>query len=195
MTTKEKISEAAARVFTQRGFASTTTRDIAELAGINVATLHYHHRSKEELFTTVARESMAEFVTVMDDMTAPGLTLEDRVHTFVDGCVELFRRRPYLATFCLVESERDPETFRQIVDFNHCYQIIRADLERLHAAKHIRQMSPSSFITAMVGMTIYPFITKRTVLGTADFQEADFHQFLEVQKTVIPEMILGYLRR
>ena len=37
-TTEEKILEAASEVFTEKGFAGTRTRDIAEKAGINLTT-------------------------------------------------------------------------------------------------------------------------------------------------------------
>ena len=48
-TTEEKILEAASEVFTEKGFAGTRTRDIAEKAGINLALLNYYFRSKEKL--------------------------------------------------------------------------------------------------------------------------------------------------
>ena len=48
-STEEKILEAASEVFTEKGFAGTRTRDIAEKAGINLALLNYYFRSKEKL--------------------------------------------------------------------------------------------------------------------------------------------------
>ena len=54
-TTEEKILEAASEVFTEKGFAGTRTRDIAEKAGINLALLNYYFRSKEKLFEQVMK--------------------------------------------------------------------------------------------------------------------------------------------
>ena len=39
-STEERIKEAARKLFTQKGFAATRTRDIAEEAGINLALLN-----------------------------------------------------------------------------------------------------------------------------------------------------------
>ena len=45
VSTEEKIKEAARKVFTQKGFAATRTRDIAEEAGLNLALLNYYFRA------------------------------------------------------------------------------------------------------------------------------------------------------
>ena len=50
LTTEQKIVEAARKIFTQKGYAATKTRDIAEEAGINLALLNYYFGSKENLF-------------------------------------------------------------------------------------------------------------------------------------------------
>lgn len=49
LSTEEKILKAATKVFTEKGYAGTRTRDIAEEAGINLALLNYYFRSKEKL--------------------------------------------------------------------------------------------------------------------------------------------------
>ncbi|HLZ87627.1 MAG TPA: TetR family transcriptional regulator, partial [Puia sp.] len=61
-STEEKIMEAARKLFTQRGFAATRTRDIAEEAGINLALLNYYFRSKQKLFDIVMMENFRRFL-------------------------------------------------------------------------------------------------------------------------------------
>jgi len=53
LSTEEKIKQAARKVFTQKGYAATRTRDIAEEAGINLALLNYYFRSKEEILFNI----------------------------------------------------------------------------------------------------------------------------------------------
>jgi AcrR family transcriptional regulator len=50
---REQITEVAARVFAERGFSGTTTKDIALAAGISEASLFQHFRTKSELYTTI----------------------------------------------------------------------------------------------------------------------------------------------
>lgn len=48
-TPREEILDAAAELFTIRGYAATSTRTIADAVGIRQASLYYHFASKEEL--------------------------------------------------------------------------------------------------------------------------------------------------
>lgn len=49
-TTRKKILKSAEVLFAEKGFASTTLRDVTEHAGVNVAAVNYHFGSKESLF-------------------------------------------------------------------------------------------------------------------------------------------------
>jgi AcrR family transcriptional regulator len=54
--TKEQIITVAERMFAERGFAGTTMRNIVSEAGVNLAAVHYHFGSKEELFRAVVAQ-------------------------------------------------------------------------------------------------------------------------------------------
>ncbi len=51
--TKDRILDAAERLFGERGFPSTSLRDITAEAGVNVASVNYHFGSKEALLAAV----------------------------------------------------------------------------------------------------------------------------------------------
>lgn len=53
--TKEQILNAAERLFASLGFAGTSLRAIIREADVNLAAIHYHFGSKEELFIAVVR--------------------------------------------------------------------------------------------------------------------------------------------
>ncbi len=52
-STKDRILDGAERLFGDRGFASTSLRDITAGAGVNVASVNYHFGSKEALLKEV----------------------------------------------------------------------------------------------------------------------------------------------
>ncbi|MFC5938024.1 TetR/AcrR family transcriptional regulator [Corynebacterium choanae] len=52
-TAREEILDAAAELFTVRGFATTSTHQIAEAVGIRQASLYYHFPSKTEIYVTL----------------------------------------------------------------------------------------------------------------------------------------------
>jgi AcrR family transcriptional regulator len=47
--TKQKILDAAERLIAEQGYAATSLRQIIAEAGVNLASVHYHFGSKEEL--------------------------------------------------------------------------------------------------------------------------------------------------
>jgi TetR/AcrR family transcriptional regulator, regulator of cefoperazone and chloramphenicol sensitivity len=53
---KAKILDAAVTIFSQNGFEGARTRDIADLAQVNISTLHYHFKSKDNIYGSVIQE-------------------------------------------------------------------------------------------------------------------------------------------
>jgi len=57
-TTKEKIIDIAERLFGEQGYESTSLRHVIFEAGVNLAAVHYHFGSKEELLDAVVLRSV-----------------------------------------------------------------------------------------------------------------------------------------
>ena len=57
--TKERILDAAERLFADNGFPATSMRDITQEAGVNLAAVNYHFGSKEALLIAVLERSTA----------------------------------------------------------------------------------------------------------------------------------------
>src|SRR6478672_1019803 len=55
-STVERLLDAAAEAFADRGFHATSTRDIASRAGLSPAGVYVHFSSKEELLYQLSRE-------------------------------------------------------------------------------------------------------------------------------------------
>lgn len=64
--TREQILAAAAGLFAERGFHGTTARDIAQRAGVNLASAHYHFGSKEDLYLEVLRVEFDGIVRTLE---------------------------------------------------------------------------------------------------------------------------------
>lgn len=54
--TREQILDASLRLFSEKGFARTSVRDIAQAAGITDAAIYYHFASKRDLFEALIEE-------------------------------------------------------------------------------------------------------------------------------------------
>lgn len=54
--TRKQILDASLRLFSEKGFARTSVRDIAQAAGITDAAIYYHFASKRDLFEALIEE-------------------------------------------------------------------------------------------------------------------------------------------
>ncbi|GAQ00007.1 TetR/AcrR family transcriptional regulator [Leptolyngbya sp. NIES-2104] len=72
--TKTQIITVAQRLFAEQGFAGTTLRNVVSEAGVNLAAVHYHFGSKEELFRAVvaqlARPVVERELSLLADLKA-----------------------------------------------------------------------------------------------------------------------------
>src|SRR5581483_10479047 len=57
--TKQKILDAAERLIAEQGYDATSLRQIIGEAGVNLASIHYHFGSKEELLQAVVERRAA----------------------------------------------------------------------------------------------------------------------------------------
>jgi TetR/AcrR family transcriptional regulator len=61
LRTQQKLLDAALEAFSENGFKGTSTRDIAERAGVHHPLITYHFRNKEELWRAAADRTFRQF--------------------------------------------------------------------------------------------------------------------------------------
>ena len=78
----EEILEAAARVFHEKGYESTSIQDIADAVGILKGSLYYYIDSKEDLLYEILEGIHGEALAEVRQAAAEGEPLE-RIRAFV----------------------------------------------------------------------------------------------------------------
>ncbi len=83
--TRERLIEAAGRVFADRGFGHATVREICAKAGANLAAVNYHFRDKEGLYSAVIAQAQVGHGAMgrVRSETLAGATPEDRLRAFI----------------------------------------------------------------------------------------------------------------
>lgn len=82
---REAILKAAIRLFAQKGYAGTSTREICQLAGITKPVLYYHFRSKERLYETLMVQIFREGVSALIAAARQRGTLRRRLIRLIDA--------------------------------------------------------------------------------------------------------------
>lgn len=82
--TRDKVLNAAAEIFAERGFEQATVREICTAAGVNLASVNYHFGDKEALYLqTVQRAHQLKMERVPPPSWPPGTPPEHKLFLFV----------------------------------------------------------------------------------------------------------------
>jgi AcrR family transcriptional regulator len=99
---RAELLRAAARLFVEKGFAATTTRDIAEAVGMRSGSPFYHFRSKQELLKAAMIEGLdagrERLATAIDGTADPEARLRVLVRTHLGTLLEGDCRSPLLVS-------------------------------------------------------------------------------------------------
>lgn len=160
--TQEIILEAARKVFIRDGFDGARMQDIANVAGINKALLHYYFKNKESLFNLVFEDAFVSFVPQIHAIFSGNDNAVDKLCKYVDAHVELLIQKPDLPIFVVHEIHRDPDRFFQNLiskmpgppPFASFMGQLMTEMEE----GKIRKMDPRFVWMNVMSMTVFPFV-------------------------------------
>lgn len=82
MTARDEILDAAGELFTTLGYASTSTRHIAELVGIRQASLYHYFRTKDDILCALLSQTVSPTLGFIPSLLGaqPALTAAEHLH-------------------------------------------------------------------------------------------------------------------
>lgn len=195
-TTEEKIKGAARKVFTQKGFAATRTRDIAEESGFNLALINYYFRSKEGLFNIIMMEQLQGFVgNILNIVNDTATTLQEKIEQIVSYYIDMLKANPDLPMFILQEVRTNPDKFIENAGAG-------MNLKDLYLSKQWKQMAkskgrimihPRHILLNALSMTVFPFIASPLLRSKTGMGERQFNRMMDERKKLIPAWIMQML--
>lgn len=94
-TAREEILDAAAELFTESGYAATTTRAIATAVGIKQASLYYHFASKEDVLAELLVQTVQPSLTFARTSAEAGLPNDVQLYALAAFDVGLLCEGPW----------------------------------------------------------------------------------------------------
>jgi len=141
--TRERLLDAAERLFCQKGFEATSIRDLTALAGCNIAAVNYHFGDKKrlyaEMFRRQARGMVAQDFQALDEvMAGPSPCLEDLLRRVIAPPLKAaFRNEPPATAVQLMVRE----VLNQHVDMEAMTKDLR-DLYLPRMSEALRRLVP-----------------------------------------------------
>lgn len=160
---KDRILETALSVFSENGYAGTTTREIAQRAGVNEVTIFRRFGSKDLLFHEVLlRSSPLSILTDDLDRRLTGHLGKD-LELLANSYLEAAWAQRETIRIGLMEAPRDKDLSRlvSVIPIRLAAHLAE-HLERLHASGHIPE---ADFLT--VGKMFYSVLFQFVVSSCA----------------------------
>jgi len=111
--TETKILQAALSLFAQRGFSGTTTRDLANAAGVAEGTLFRHFENKKAILVAVASQGWVEILTDLLTELSEMASYKAIGQVMLRRMLNL-RKNSALMRVCFMEAQFHPELREQI---------------------------------------------------------------------------------
>ena len=151
-TTRCAALNAAQRLFAEKGFAGTSMREIASLAGVSQPLIHYHFGSKDGLYSAVKgrlmKEVLCSILPILDDSPDAGAGLSKMIraaYDYIAGNEDFMR----LVAWAHLERERTPwpgeEEFTRMA-----VESIRRHLSEIPSGRGIDPLLTTIMIEALI---------------------------------------------
>ena len=165
---KEAILNSARALFIEKGYQSTSVRDIAKKADVNLALVNYYFSSKEDLFDLIFDNIVLQVLNGMKfEISADNSACENIEHA-VNTYTETLIKNPELTSFIFQEiiknSERLNSRIAKMQNTNNFIKVFIDSLNRDIEKGIIRKIdNPEIIILNIVSLCAFPFISKPIV--------------------------------
>lgn len=111
--TRQRILEAAAHLFRERGYAHTRISDIAKAAGMHAGALYYYFDSREDMVEQVMLLSTTRIITTVEAALAvlpAGASYREKITAAIAAHLfHVLSRDPFTGAFARVHTQVSPE--------------------------------------------------------------------------------------
>lgn len=186
--TRTRILAAAEAEFLAHGYDGARMQAIADRAAINKAMVHYHFRSKEELFAQIVKgKAELLFPKVQADMRAQTDFIAFTCR-FIDSYLALLRANPFLPHFLLQVSARRFDLLQEVgIEFPKKYV---AAFEAAAKRGEIRTHDARQFLMAIFGMCVMPFVGKNLFKGFLGIDDSDYQALLAARAEEVKRYVV-----
>ena len=197
---EQTILEVAERLFLEKGFALTSTTEIAKEVGCNQALVHYYYRTKDNLFNVIFEQKFKLLFQGIFEMKSLGnLKFQDKLKYIIESHFDLLRKNPGIPSLILNELSRRPEQITILREKLHELPeklIIELNEELLHEIENgnVREISIIDLIVTMLSLNVALFIMLPVVEKALQWDEAQKEFMISHRRSENVDFILKSIR-
>lgn len=189
---EQSILDVAEKLFLERGFALTTTTEIARQVGCNQALVHYYFRTKELLFQKIFEKKITLFASSFFDISSGDGSFLERLERQVGVHFDMFSKNPRLPFFIINEMTTNPariDTLRESLGVmpRAIIQYLEENIQQAVGRNEMRPIAAIDLIITIISLNAGCFLITPLLcraLG-AEAQEVIEGRRAEIITTVI----------
>jgi AcrR family transcriptional regulator len=200
MTTEQNIVAAAEQLFLEKGYALTSTVEIAKKAGCNQALVHYYFRTKENLFQAIFEQKVMIFMTGLTNLDHQNLPFEEALTRIIESHFDILAANPRLPFLILNELTTNPDRVQALKDM----VMTRLDLrpvmrmqmlldEEIRKGK-VRPTTMLEISLTMASLNVMLFIARPIVCGVLEIENDDYNEMIARRRKEHVDIILRSIR-
>lgn len=198
-STELAILDAAEKLFLERGFASTSTTDIAKLAGCNQALVHYYYRTKDKLFEDIFRRKAPVFFAAFFNPGLKDLSFPDRMRRRIEDHFDALAANPRVPFLVISELFSNParlESYKPVIQdtLRGAAAAMQAELDEEHRAGRIRKLDAIDLMLCVVSLNIFFFVSRPIFGAVMEASDEELARRTAKRKADNVEFVLRYLR-
>jgi AcrR family transcriptional regulator len=101
--TRDEILEAAAQIFSQKGFHAASMQDIAQAVHLQKASLYHHVNSKQEILVALLDQALDLLIERMSEVMARPLSPDEKLRQAMTSYLQAVLEHRELASVLLLE--------------------------------------------------------------------------------------------
>lgn len=127
---QQRLLDAALQLFSTKGYAATSVRELVEAAGVTKPVLYYYFKNKEGLYLALMGDALGDFFQVAEQArTAPG-SVTERICGYCIALLDIFIERLPVARLVYAIYYGPPQGAPHI-DFEASFSTMLAHMEQL----------------------------------------------------------------
>jgi len=200
ISTEQMILNVAERLFLEKGFALSSTTQIAKAVGCNQALVHYYFRTKDNLFNTIFEQKFKMFFeSVFETEDIKDSSFLEKIKYIVESHFEMIKENSKLPLLIINEFSRRPEQVTILkeklqTNLAEKYKNFNTELQTEIAAGRIRNVSLIDLMITLFSLNLTIFLLMpitAEILTLSDTQKEIMYQHRKKEHVHI---ILNHLK-
>jgi AcrR family transcriptional regulator len=194
-STEERILVAARQVFQTKGYDGARMQEIADMAGVNKALVHYYFRNKDKIFEAVFEEAFSSLVSKLNEIFFSDLPLNDKIGNFVSYYVSFISQNSFIPLFILNGLYERPEQLKMLFEKHRLSPEKLLEQMRRQVKEELSlEIDPMHIYINILALSVFPVIAKPLIQTIFGFSQDQLNTFYSERSEQVPEFILNALK-